>query len=123
MGIKTHTVRGKKNKNKVKTRKQQIIAKLYNENIHVTNFFNVDGNTARRFYKNSKKMAEILKVPEYLISDIGTIWTTICSGFAIDAVAFGKFCDDFMFKFKNDKSINWYEPSPTLHKGPNHLLL
>ena len=49
MGIKTHTVRGKKNKGKVTTRKKQIIGKLYKENIHVTNFFNVDGNTARDY--------------------------------------------------------------------------
>ena len=75
------------------------------------------GNSARKFFDNAKEVAEILELPEYFIADIGTIWLALRSGLPIDPVEFGKFCDDFVQKFKNDDSINFYQFSPTLHKA------
>ena len=42
--------------------------------------------------------------------------SAIRSGLSVDPIEFGKFCDDFVQKFKNDPSLNWYQFSPTLHK-------
>ena len=75
------------------------------------------GNSARKFFKNAKEVSEILGIPEYFIVDIGHIWIALVSGLPIDAEKFGNFCDEFIQKFKNDPSINFYQFSPTLHKG------
>ena len=91
--------------------------KLKNElGIYVKDWFSVDGNSARTFFRNAERVAELLEVPLFLIKDIGTMWTTICSGFAIDVDKFARFCDNFVTKFRNDNSINFYQFSPTLHK-------
>ena len=63
-----------------------------------------------------------MEIPTYVIEDLGTIWKTLTSGCAIDPDKFGKFCDNFVKKFQKDKRVNFYLFSPTIHKGPNHLL-
>ena len=82
------------------------------------------GNTARDFFEKWESVSKILRVPEFLIKDLGTIWFTLTSDCPIDSQKFGDFCKSFNEKFKADKSINWYQFCPTLHKilGTIHKL-
>ena len=79
------------------------------------------GNTARRFFKNAKIISKIINVPEEIISGIGTIWSTLTCGLPIDATKFGDFCEKFVEKY-DTSSVNWYQFSPTIHKGGCHIL-
>ena len=58
----------------------------------------------------------MLEIPKYVIEDLGNIWKTLTSGFAIDSVKFGKYCDNFVKKFLKDKCVKFYLFSPTIHK-------
>ena len=78
---------------------------------------------ARKFFQNATEVADILQLPTFVVEDLGTIWTTLCSGEPIDSDKFGRFCQDFVVKFKNVWYINWYQWSPTLHKGQVNLFL
>ena len=69
------------------------------------------------------EIAKLLELPEYFVVTIGEIWQIIRSKVNIDPEAFGKFCKDFVEKFRNDPLISWYQWNPTLHKGTNQLLL
>ena len=89
-----------------------------NQNIPST----LKGNSARKFFENYEKVAEILELPEFLIKDLGTIWRVLTSGHSIDPEKFGNFCELFNEKFKLDNRINWYQFSPTIHKGGFHIL-
>ena len=81
------------------------------------------GNTARKFFQNGAEVAALLNLPEFLVTDLGVIWQVLVSGHSIKSDEFQAFCDNFVEKFNADPNINWYEFSPTLHKGLNHLLL
>ena len=117
LDFKQHQCRGDYNKYLRDVRAEANALKLKNElGIYVKDWFSVDGNSARTFFRNAERVAELLEVPLFLIKDIGTMWTTICSGFAIDVDKFARFCDNFVSKFRNDNSINFYQFSPTLHK-------
>ena len=117
LDFKLHRCEGEENKDLRDKRKKINAGKLEDLlGIHVNNYFSVDGNTARTIFKNAKKVSEILEIPSFVIEDIGTIWTTLCCGEPIDSEAFGQFCDNFMLKFKNDPTVNFYQFSPTLHK-------
>ena len=74
------------------------------------------GNTARLFFHNYEKVAEILQVPEFLVKDLGMIWETLVQSSSIDSEKFGHYCDLFICKFNLDTTINWYQFSPTIHK-------
>ena len=74
------------------------------------------GNTARLFFQKWESVAKILRVPEFLVKDLGTIWFTLTSDCTIDSQKFGDFCNLFNEKFKLDQNINWYQFCPTLHK-------
>ena len=80
------------------------------------------GNQARKIFANPKKSAEILRIPEYIVSDLGKIWKILTCGHPINADKFGKVCDDFKTKFMNDDRVNFYEFNPTIHKGSIHIL-
>ena len=74
------------------------------------------GNTARRFFQEYEKVAKILEIPEFLVKDLGKIWSIVVSGLSVNTEKFGELCEMFVAKFNMDKAINWYEFSPTLHK-------
>ena len=69
---------------------------------------------ARLFFENYEKVAEILRVPVFLVKDLGMIWETLVQSSAIDSEKFGHMCDLFVQKFNLDTSINWYQFSPTV---------
>ena len=115
-----HRCEGEVNQTLREWRKEEN-AQLLNKylGIRVQNWFSVDGNTARKFFQNATKVAELLQIPAFVIEDLGTIWTTLCSGEPIDSDKFGSFCDKFIVKFKKHPHVNFYQWSPTLHKGQN----
>ena len=76
----------------------------------------IKGNTARVFFEKYEQVAKILEVPEFLVHDLGIMWEAVVSGVPIDPEKFGNFCELFVAKFSVDKTISWYQFSPTLHK-------
>ena len=117
LDFKMHRCEGEENQKLAENRREKNAKNLFDIlSIRVNKWYNVDGNTARIFFKNAKKIAEILEIPAFVIEDIGTIWTTLCCGEPIDSVAFGQFCDNYVSKFKNHPTVSFYQFSPTLHK-------
>lgn len=87
-----------------------------------------DGNSARTFFQNFEKSAEITQLDLQLIKRFYIILQTISSGFKINNVKFHTFCQDTASRYVN--LYPWMPMTPTVHKilihGPaiiNHALL
>ena len=81
------------------------------------------GNAARKFFDNWESVSKLLRIPEYFLKDLGTIWHVLAACEPIDSVKFGNFCRDFVAKFNADSNINWYQFCPSTHKilGMDHV--
>lgn len=73
-----------------------------------------DGNTARRFFVNSKLSSEISGVDETLINRFAVILRTISSGFAIDEQKFGTYCYETAQLYV--RLYSWYFMPASVHK-------
>lgn len=73
-----------------------------------------DGNSARRFFKNSFITSQIMGINHELIENLSIILQTISSGHVIDIEKF----KSFYLETKNIylKLYSWYFMSVTLHK-------
>lgn len=73
-----------------------------------------DGNTARRFFANPKRSAEITGVDETLIDRFRVILTCMSSGKDIDVQKFGDYtratAEHYMVHY------SWYKMPPSVHK-------
>lgn len=73
-----------------------------------------DGNTARRAFSNYTTLAEILDIDVELIRRFKVILETISHSYAIDPVAFQKYCSDTAELYVS--KYNWYYMSASCHK-------
>lgn len=107
-------------KERMKIRKTEIISKFKSEmgliidvpksGSGTTN----DGNTARRFFENPAKTAEIVGLKPELIDRFAVVLQTINSGFHINETSFRNYClDTAKFYVQH---YNWYFMPPTVHK-------
>ena len=99
------------------------------------------GNTARRYYKHARSIAEILKIPYEFIKGLGVIWEIIRCPFAIDSTKAQEKADevlDMYFRFfktteaekreRRSKKLSkplevWYKISSSVHKILKHMKL
>lgn len=120
LNVKKWQIRSQEEKADVQLRKTQIQQKFKQElgliidrpkpGYSSTN----DGNTARRFFKNSALSAEITGINQQLIINLGVILQAISSSHTIDLEKFKIFC----FETKNIylNLYSWYVIPVTLHK-------
>lgn len=73
-----------------------------------------DGNTARTFFQNFEKSAEITQIDVQLIKRFYLILQTISSGFKINDNKFQLFCRDTASLYVN--IYPWMPMTPTVHK-------
>lgn len=73
-----------------------------------------DGNTARRFFKNSQKSADITGVDKNLIQRFGNILSAMASGYEVNIPKFELYTKDtaklFIFLYP------WYYMPSSVHK-------
>lgn len=87
-----------------------------------------DGNSARRFFKNTRVSSEITGIDESLIKRFYVILRTLTCGYDINVDTFKKYCEETANLYVS--LYNWYPMPVTLHKillhGPTvieHFLL
>ncbi|PZC70923.1 hypothetical protein B5X24_HaOG214604 [Helicoverpa armigera] len=73
-----------------------------------------DGNMARRFFADARKISEITGVDFDLIYRFSIILQVINSGACIDAVKFGEYCEDTAERYLS--LYSWYYMPNTIHK-------
>lgn len=73
-----------------------------------------DGNTARRFFKNPDRSANITGLDVTLIKHIGILLRALSSGYDINLEKFEKFCKDTRDLYLS--LYSWYYMPVTLHK-------
>ena len=73
-----------------------------------------DGNSARRFFRNAEKTAEITGVNLELIRRFHVILETISCGFSINANAFEKYADETRHLYL--KEYGWFYMPSNVHK-------
>ena len=96
------------------------------------------GGTAREFYRNAEQVAQILNVPERLVTGLRTMWEIIRCPYPVDSDKAQAFCDEFMqwyfTEFANSEETHrkrrqkklvrldcWPKIKPTVHKIALHL--
>ena len=76
-----------------------------------------DGNVVRKAFANHSVTALILGISGDLVENLGLIWSTLASGYAIDPEKFGKLCHETHEMYLDDKNgTSWHNITPTLHK-------
>lgn len=73
-----------------------------------------DGNTARRFFKNPAKTAEIIGLDPKLVERFSIVLKTLTSGLKIDTYKFRSYCLDTAKLFVS--KYNWYKMPVSVHK-------
>lgn len=77
-----------------------------------------DGNTAKRFFKNSEISAKITNLNLDLIKKMHTILIVISCGHEIEVEKFRKYAQETAYYFV--EKYPWYNMPPTLHKYLKH---
>ena len=72
------------------------------------------GNTARWFFQNAEKTAEILKLDVSIIKILHVILCTLSSGYVIDSSRFRDFCTQIAERYVNQ--YPWYHMPQSLHR-------
>ncbi|XP_065680547.1 uncharacterized protein LOC136094512 [Hydra vulgaris] len=70
------------------------------------------------FFTFLEIVARICDVPVKLVENLGTLWSALASGYAIDPDKFGVLCEETE-KIYFDH-VKWYWLSPTIHKVLKH---
>jgi len=73
-----------------------------------------DGNTARRFFENVEKSAEITGLSKTILKNFKIVLITLSSGCKIDTKKFNEFCQNTAKTFVNE--YGWYYMPTTVHK-------
>jgi len=73
-----------------------------------------DGNTARRFFSDPEKAANITGLKKELIERCATILRVLSCGYEIDVDAFRKFCLETARSYVAE--YQWYPMPPAVHK-------
>nr|XP_047135289.1 uncharacterized protein LOC124812535 [Hydra vulgaris] len=76
------------------------------------------GNVARKAFQNPEIVARICDVPVKLVENLGTLWSALASGYAIDPDKFGVLCEETEKIYLDH--VKWYWLSPTIHKVLKH---
>lgn len=120
LDIKQWQARGPQAKESVKNRKTIIANRFYAEMGLVVDQpkqgggNSNDGNTARKFFENPEKVADITGLDENLIKRFSNILSTMASGYCIQVEPFKVYCFDTA---KLCVSVyGWYNMSATVHK-------
>lgn len=120
LDIKTWQIKGAENKAYCKKRKEEIICKFRQETgllidtVKQGSGNTNDGNTARRFFKDPSKAAEITKVDKTLITRFSYILQAISCGFKIDTKKFRTYVLETAKHFI--KLYGWYNMPASIHK-------
>lgn len=120
LDLKKWQVRGAEEKQILLNRKQHVINRFRNETGLVVDqpkqSFGTsnDGNTARRFFENPKKSAEITGIDEILISRFSTILHTLSSGYEINIEKFNNYSNETAKMFID--LYGWYYMPASVHK-------
>lgn len=120
LDIKTWQIRGAENKAACEKKKQEIISKFREETgllidtVKQGSGNTNDGNTARRFFKNPTKAAEITKVNEELITRFAYILQVISCGYKIDTNNFRAYALETAKLFIS--LYRWYNMPASVHK-------
>jgi len=120
LNIKTWQVRGARNKSAYEEKKQEVISKFRQETgllvdtVKQGSGSTNDGNTARRFFKDPKKAAEITKVDETLIRRFSYILQAISCGYQLNTERFREYAMDTAKRFIN--LYGWYKMPASVHK-------
>ncbi|CAI6353622.1 unnamed protein product [Macrosiphum euphorbiae] len=73
-----------------------------------------DGNSARRFFENPNKVAEITGLDETLIYNFSVILQVISSGQRVDYIKFGVYCTKTAERYIS--LYKWYYMPSSVHK-------
>lgn len=120
LDLKKWQVRGAEEKQILLNRKQHVINRFRNETGLVVDQpkqgfgSSNDGNTARRFFENPKKSAEITGIDEMLISRFSTILHTLSSGYEINIENFNNYSYETAKLFVD--LYGWYYMPASVHK-------
>ncbi|KAL4710844.1 hypothetical protein ACJJTC_016128 [Scirpophaga incertulas] len=119
LDIKVWQVRGNDKKVAFKKRKEDIIKKFKDVGLIIDKVkpgfgTSNDGNTARRFFKDSQATANITGVDKTLIYRLSIILRLLSSEYEIDPQKFQEYCDDTRILYLN--LYSWYIMPVTLHK-------
>lgn len=106
-------------KKKIEKKKKEIQFRLWNElGIKVDKVVqgrgtSNTGNVARRFFRNTEKVAEITKINLNLLNRFSTILTVISCGYEINYDEFENYAKDTAELYV--KHYNWYRMPPSIH--------
>lgn len=120
INIKQWQAKGDKNKEEVLNRKTEIQQKFKNEMGLLVDMPNQtsgntnDGNTARRFFRNAEKSAEITGIDKDLIHRFQVILECLASGYEINSTEFDKFAIQTRNLYL--EKYHWYYMPVTVHK-------
>lgn len=107
-------------KKKIEEKKKEIQFRLWNElGIKVDKVVqgrgtSNTGNVARRFFRNTEKVAEITRINLNLLNWFSTILTVISCGYEINYDEFENYAKDTAELYV--KHYNWYRMPPSIHK-------
>ncbi|XP_050498858.1 uncharacterized protein LOC126879708 [Diabrotica virgifera virgifera] len=120
LDIKTWQVRGVQNKAICEAKKKEIISKFRQETGLLIDTINQgsgntnDGNTARKFFKDPEKSAQITNVDETLIRRFATILQAISCGYQLNSENFREYTLKTAEHFV--KLYEWYKMPASVHK-------
>jgi len=119
LNIKTW-LRGSENKRAFEEKKHEIISKFREETGLLVNVIKQgsgstnDGNTAKRFFKDSQKAAQITGVDKNLISRFSVILQAISCGYKLNSEAFRNYAHKTAKLFV--QLYKWYKMPASVHK-------
>lgn len=120
INLKEWQARGTEAKNIVQARKKEIAKQFYEEMGLVVDLPKQgggntnDGNTARKFFLNPEKSAEITALDIILIRRFSVILSCLSSGYEINTFKFKQYCIETATLYV--KLYDWFPMSPTVHK-------
>lgn len=120
LDVKKWQVREEEEKNLVTARKQSIINSFREEMgllvdvVKQGSCTTNDGNTARRFFKNNRKSAEITGIDESLIKRFSVILQCLSCGYQIETERFRSYAIDTANLFV--QLYGWYYMPASIHK-------
>lgn len=120
LDLKTWQVRGTENKSAYEKKKQEVISRFRQETgllidtVKQGSGNTNDGNTARRFFKDPEKSADITKVDETLIRRFSVILQAISCGYQLNTEKFREYALDTAKCFIN--LYGWYNMPASVHK-------